>query len=183
MRIQAQTLFVRSRNRPVPRIGCARTPHPRTVPFESTVSSKWTCLWPKQHLSGLVINFTLLTLGTVSVCVWGAAQYHQWAHEPSPRCTVPGPGTVTDTPSHTHNVSSVKLITSPGGCCFGHNQVHFEDTMDSKGTFLGWDLAGWHVMWFVTLCLLRPFRLQRITSLEQLLGWYHLWSLNKDANI
>ena len=26
--------------------------------------------------------------------------------------------------------------------------------MDSKGTVLGWDLAEWHIMWFVTLCLL-----------------------------
>ena len=43
--------------------------HPRTVPFESTGSSKWTCLWPKQqHSPGLVITFTLLTL---CVCVGG----------------------------------------------------------------------------------------------------------------
>ena len=52
--------------------------------------------------------------------VLAAVQYKTWAGPVGSLCRTPSPPP-PPTRRHTHNVRSVKLITSPEECCFGHS--------------------------------------------------------------
>ena len=70
---------------------------------------------------------------------------------------------------------TVKCKLPPGGCCFGHNQVHFEDTVDPKGTVLGWDVAVAHYICGLLPCVCWAYII--VYSVESVPVEWSLWSL------